>query len=78
VADRTTPVAQVQRLQGLLVLLPARPADQSCLVISDRAMLPAAALAAYAQSELCYLGPLDPSLGHGAVHHGQEHPGSIR
>jgi hypothetical protein len=36
-------------------------------VISDRAMLSAAALAAYAGSDLRYLGPLDPSVGHGAV-----------
>ena len=67
VADRATPVEQVRRLQGLLALLPPRPADQPCLVISDRAMLTEAALAAYATSDLCYLGPLDPGLGHGAV-----------
>jgi hypothetical protein len=36
-------------------------------VISDRAMLSEAALAAYAASDLCYLGPLDPGLGHSAV-----------
>lgn len=36
-------------------------------MISDRAMLTDAALAAYAGSGLCYLGPLDPSVGHGAV-----------
>jgi len=67
VADRSTPVEQLRRLQGLLALLPPRPADQPCLVISDRAMLTEAALAAYAASKLCYLGPLDPSVGHGAV-----------
>jgi hypothetical protein len=67
VADRTTPVEQLRRLQGLLALVPPRPADQPCLVISDRAMLTEAALAAYAGSGLCYLGPLDPSVGHGAV-----------
>jgi hypothetical protein len=67
VADRTTPVEQLRRLQGLLTLLPRRRADESCLVISDRAMLTDAALAAYASSKLCYLGPLDPSVGHGAV-----------
>jgi transposase len=53
VADRTTPVEQLRRLQGLLTLLPPRPADQPCLVISDRAMRTAAALAAYASSKLC-------------------------
>lgn len=67
VADRTTPVEQLRRLQELLALLPSRPADQPTLVISDRAMLTEAALAAYATSTLCYLGPLDPSVGHGAV-----------
>jgi uncharacterized protein DUF4277 len=67
VADRTTPVEQLRRLRGLLALLPARPPDQACLVISDRAMLTEAARAAYAQSDVCYLGPLDPSVGHGAV-----------
>lgn len=67
VADRTTPVEHLRRLQGLLALLPPRPPDQPCLVISDRAMLTEAALAAYAGSGLCYLGPLDPSVGHGAV-----------
>ena len=67
VADRATPVEQLRRLQGLLALLPPRPTDQPCLVISDRAMLTDAALAAYAGSGLCYLGPLDPSVGHGAV-----------
>jgi hypothetical protein len=67
VADRATPVEQLRRLQGLLALLPARPPDQSCLVISDRAMLTEDALAAYAGSDLWYLGPLDPGVGHGAV-----------
>jgi hypothetical protein len=67
VADRATPVEQLGRLQGLLALLPPRPPGQPCLVISDRAMLTEAALAAYAKSDLCYLGPLDPSVGHGAV-----------
>lgn len=67
VADRTTPVEQLRRLQGLLTLLPRREAAQSTLVISDRAMLTDAALAAYAGSRLCYLGPLDPSVGRGAV-----------
>jgi hypothetical protein len=37
------------------------------LVISDRAMLTVEAMAAYEASELRYLGPLDPHLGHGAV-----------
>ena len=67
VADRTTPVEQLRRLQGLLTLLPRRGADEPCLVISDRAMLTDAALAAYATSKLRYLGPLDPSVGRGAV-----------
>jgi transposase len=67
VADRTTPVEQLRRLQGLLTLLPRRGAAPPCLVISDRAMLTDAALAAYATSKLCYLGPLDPSVGRGAV-----------
>jgi hypothetical protein len=67
VADRSTPGEQLRRLQGLLALLPPRPPDQPCLVISDRAMLTAAALAAYAQSEVCSLGPLDPALGQGAL-----------
>jgi hypothetical protein len=67
VADRATPVENLRRLQGLLALLPARPPGQRSLVISDRAMLTDAALVAYAPSELCYLGPLDPGLGHGAV-----------
>jgi transposase len=53
VADRATPVEQVRRLHGLLALLPPRPADQRTLVISDRAMLTEAALAAYAGSNLC-------------------------
>ncbi|GAC1398221.1 MAG: hypothetical protein NVSMB65_16810 [Chloroflexota bacterium] len=68
VADRTTPQENLARLQGLLALLPARPPDQARpLVISDRAMLTEEALAAYADSALHYLGPLDPSLGDGAV-----------
>jgi transposase len=68
VADRTTPGENIQRLHGLLALLPARePADPLPLVISDRAMLTKEALAAYADSQLHYLGPLDPHLGNGAV-----------
>ena len=67
VADRATPVDNLRRLQGLLALLPPRDPGASCVVISDRAMLTAAALAAYACSEVCYLGPLDPGLGHGVV-----------
>jgi transposase len=63
VADRTTPVENLHRLQGLLALLPRDPAAP-CIVVSDRAMLTEAATAAYAQSALCYLGPLDPGLGH--------------
>jgi transposase len=67
VADRTTPVEHLRRLQGLLTLLPRREAGASCLVISDRAMLTDAALAASVGSRLRSLGPLDPSVGHGAV-----------
>jgi hypothetical protein len=70
VADRTTPVANLRRLQGLLAQLPPRePADGPVrpLVISDRAMLTLEALVAYEESDLRYLGPLDPSLGGGAV-----------
>jgi transposase len=70
VADRTTPVDNLHRLQALLALLPARPAGEEplCpLVISDRAMLTEEALAAYADSAWHYLGPLDPSIGDGAV-----------
>lgn len=68
VADRTTPVANLRRLQRLLALLPARPPDAPApLVISDRAMLTLEAIAAYEASGLRYLGPLDPGLGQGAV-----------
>jgi transposase len=68
VADRTTPVANLQRLQDLLAYLPPRdPTAPPPLVISDRAMLTAEAIAAYRQSHLDFLGPLDPSVGQGAV-----------
>jgi transposase len=68
VADCTTPVANLRRLQRLLALLPARPAGQPLpLVISDRAMLTLESIAAYEASGVRYLGPLDPGLGHGAV-----------
>jgi transposase len=67
VADRTTPVEALHRLRHLLALLPARDPTAACVVISDRAMLTDAALAAYARSTLSYLGPLDPGLGHGVV-----------
>lgn len=70
VADRTTPVENLGRLQGLLATLPPRPTGsdrRSTLVISDRAMLTGEALAAYQDSGLDCLGPLDPSLGGGAV-----------
>jgi hypothetical protein len=70
VADRTTPVENLRRLQALLAALPPRapatPATPS-LVVSDRAMLTLEALAAYEGSGLHYLGPLDPHLGGGAV-----------
>jgi transposase len=67
-ADRTTPVENLRRLQGLLAALPPRdPNAPAALVVSDRAMLTAEAIAAYAQSQLRFLGPLDPSLGNGAV-----------
>jgi transposase len=69
VADRTTPVETLRRLQRLLALLPPRPAAAPApLMISDRAMLTLEAIAAYEASELRYLGPLDPHLGDGAVH----------
>lgn len=68
VADCTTPVANLRRLQRLLALLPARqPGQPLPLVISDRAMLTLASIAAYEASGVRYLGPLDPGLGHGAV-----------
>jgi transposase len=68
VADGTTPVANLRRLQGLLAALPPRPPTAPPpLVVSDRAMLTLEALAAYEASGLRYLGPLDPHLGGGAV-----------
>jgi len=68
VADCTTPVANLRRLQRLLALLPARPGGWPLpLVISDRAMLTLESIAAYEASRVRYLGPLDPGLGHGAV-----------
>lgn len=68
VADGTTPVENLRRLQALLAALPPRPADAPPpLVISDRAMLTEEAIAAYEASELRYLGPLAPHLGDGAV-----------
>lgn len=67
-ADRTTPVENLRRLQGLLALLPPRrSADPPPLVVSDRAMLTDEAIAAYVQSDLHFLGPLDPTVGNGAV-----------
>jgi transposase len=68
VADRTTPVENLQRLQKLLAVLPPRdPTAARPLVVSDRAMLTEEAIAAYQQSQLDFLGPLDPALGDGAV-----------
>jgi len=68
VADRTTPVENLGRLQHLLSLLPPRAReDAPPLVISDRAMLTLDALVAYHASELHCLGPLDPALGQGTV-----------
>jgi transposase len=68
VADRTTPVENLRRLQTLLALLPpCAPPAAPPLVVSDRAMLTLEALAAYADSGVRYLGPLDPHLGGGAV-----------
>jgi hypothetical protein len=68
VADRTTPVENLRRLQALLAALPPRaPTATPPLVVSDRAMLTLEALAAYDGSGLRYLGPLDPHLGNGAV-----------
>jgi transposase len=68
IADCTTPVDNLRRLQTLLAALPARVAGAGpSLVVSDRAMLTLEALAAYDGSGLRYLGPLDPHLGGGAV-----------
>jgi hypothetical protein len=68
VADRTTPVETLARLQRLLAALPPHePGTPASVVVSDRAMLTLEALAAYQASGLAYLGPLDPSLGEGAV-----------
>ncbi|MDQ2829592.1 MAG: IS1634 family transposase [Chloroflexota bacterium] len=68
VADRTTPVENLRRLRGLLAQLPPRdPTQPAPVVVSDRAMLTVEALAAYAEADLHPLGPLDPSLGGGAV-----------
>jgi hypothetical protein len=67
VADRTTPVENLRRLQTLLAALPARAPGAASLVVSGRAMLTLEALAAYEGSGLRYLGPLDPHLGGGAV-----------
>jgi len=54
VADRTTPVANLQRLQRLLAALPPRPpAAPPPLVITDRAMLTGEAIAAYEAQGLC-------------------------
>jgi hypothetical protein len=67
VADCTPPVDNLRRLQTLLAAPPARAAAAPPMVVSDRAMLTVGALAAYADSGLRYLGPLDPHLGGGAV-----------
>ncbi len=68
VADRTTPVENLRRLQRLFAVLPPRPPTAPPpLVVSDRAMLTLEALAAYEGSGLYYLGPLDPHVGNGAV-----------
>ena len=68
VADATTPVENLRRLQRLLALLPVGgPRRPAPLVISDRAMLTQESLAAYESSGWRYLGPLDPGVGHGAV-----------
>jgi hypothetical protein len=71
VADRTTPVENLRRLQHLLAQLPRRAPDAPLrpLVASDRAMLTEAAIAAYLASDLRFVGPLDPSVGNGAVRH---------
>ena len=68
VAGRTTPVENLRRLRGLLAQLPPRdPTQPAPVVVSDRAMLTREALGAYAEADLHPLGPLDPSLGDGAV-----------
>jgi transposase len=67
-ADCTTPVENLRRLQTLLAALPPRPPGAPApLVVSDRAMLTVEAIAAYESSGVGYLGPLDPHLGAGAV-----------
>ncbi len=68
VADRTTPVETLRRRRGLLAQVPPRaPTQPAPVVVSDRAMLTTEALAASAEAALHPLGPLDPSLGDGAV-----------
>ncbi len=68
VADRATPVENLRRLRGLLAQVPPRdPTQPAPVVVSDRAMLTLEAFAAYAEADLHPLGPLDPSLGDGAV-----------
>lgn len=68
VADVTTPVENLRRLQTLLAALPPRaPGASPSVIVSDRAMLTLEALAAYEGSGLHYLGPLDPHLSGGAV-----------
>lgn len=66
VADSTTPVENLRRLQRLLSRLPKRDGRRP-VVVSDRAMLTEKALVAYEDSGLSYVGPLDPSVGQGAV-----------
>lgn len=68
VADRTTPVENLERLRQLLLLLPSRrPEEPTPLVISDRAMLTLESIVAYEAGNLHFLGPLEPALGRGAV-----------
>lgn len=68
VADRTTLVEYLRRLQGLLTLLPPRDPQEHRVVASDGAMLTLEALGAHHVSDRYYPGPLDPHLGGGAVH----------
>lgn len=61
-ADRTTPVANLARLQALIARLPAVDPDRppvAPLLTSDRAMLTPESMAAYSAAEVRFLGPCD-------------------
>jgi transposase len=62
IADRTTPVANLARLQALLAHLPDVDPDRppvAPLLTSDRAMLTPESMAAYVAAEVRFLGPCD-------------------